>query len=973
MIPPDTQQASEDLIHELHGAIREVHFDKMTRLLYSTDASIYQMMPIGVVAPRDADEVSAAIEIAAKHNTPILPRGSGSSLDGQAVGHALVIDMTRHMNKVIEVDPEARTVRAQPGITLERMNRIVKQHGLTFGPDPASAERATIGGITGNNSTGAHSIIYGMTSDHTIALDVVLSDGSRAKLDAFNGDTWADRAKRSGLEGQIYREVPRILERYADQIATRYPKTWRTVAGYNLNHVVEPSSTNIAKLVVGAEGTLTTTVEATLNLVPLPKMRRLVLVHYPTIREGLDSVPALLETQPTAIEMMDKMLFDQCRDKIEYRRLLSFIEGDPAMALVVEYSGDTEAELNAGVIHLREVLRRINHRDVVLDIADPKQQAQVWFVRKVGLGLLMSIKGDAKPLPFIEDGAVPVEHLADYVDGIVRLVQDAGLQQVAIYAHASAGCLHLRPLINLKTVDGMRQLRQIAEGAVDLVLKYGGSPSGEHGEGLARGEFSERVFGAELVRAFHEIKAVFDPKCLMNPGKIVDAPRMDDASLLRYGPDYATPQAPNVTMLSFNLDGGFSRAVEMCNGAGVCRKTEAGVMCPSFMATRDEAHSTRGRANALRAAMMGLLGEDGLTSEPVHEVLDLCLSCKACKSECPSSVDMAKLKAEWQHLYHQDHGTPLRSRVFANIAKLNRLGRIATPITNAMLRGPAKWGMSKIGVHPKRELPALAPQTFSAWWRNHQAPQRREGETISSVVLFHDTFLEHNHPQIGIAAVKVLEAAGYDVIVINRLGCCGRPAISKGLLAEAKRMAQRNIDLLAPYASEGIPILGCEPSCIGSLVDEYPDLVPGDAARAVKSACMLLDDFIASEAAAGRFKLTFDDTPRRVLLHGHCHQKALFGMAGTLTMLNLVPNLTVELVETSCCGMAGSFGYETEHYDLSMQLAEMNLAPAVRAAESSIIIAAPGTSCREQIQHTTGRQSIHPIEVLVSCLKPKSG
>jgi FAD/FMN-containing dehydrogenase/Fe-S oxidoreductase len=967
MIRTDTLQATEEFIHELRGAVSEAHFDKMTRLLYSTDASIYQMMPVGVVTPRHADEVAAAVEIAAKHHVPVLPRGSGSSLDGQATGHALVIDMTRHMNKVIAVDPEQRTVRAQPGITLGATNRIIAKYGLQFGPDPASADRATVGGIVGNNSTGAHSIIYGMTSDHVNALDVVLADGSRAHLDAFNGDTWADRAKRPGLEGQIYRSVPGLLERYTAEIATRYPKTWRTVAGYNLNHVVEEKNTNIARLVVGSEGTLASTVEATLNLVPLPKMRRLVLVQFPTVREGLESVPRMLETQPTAIEMMDKMLFDQCRSNMEYSRYLNFIEGDPAMALVVEYSGDTEAELEAGVIRLREVLKRLNHRDVVLDVIDAKAQANVWYVRKVGLGLLMGIKGDAKPLPFIEDGAVPVEHLADYVDGIVRIVQDAGLSQVAIYAHASAGCLHLRPLINLKSVEGMHQLRQIAEGAVDLILKYGGSPSGEHGEGLARGEFSERVFGAEMVRAFHEVKAAFDPDCIMNPGKIVDAPRMDDPTILRFGPDYQTPLEPNVTTLNFSVDGGFARAVELCNGAGVCRKIETGVMCPSFMATRDEAHSTRGRANALRSAMMGFLGPDGVTTEEVHDVLDLCLSCKACKSECPSSVDMAKLKAEWQHLYHQEHGTPIRSRVFANIAKLNQLGRIATPITNAMLRGPAKWAMTQMGVHPKRTLPMLAPKTFSAWWKSR--PRAQAAAERQSVVFFHDTFMEHNHPQIGQAAVTVLEAAGYHVIVVEKHACCGRPAISKGLLDEGKHMATANVELLAPYALRGIAIVGCEPSCIGTLVDEYPDLVPGDEAKAVAKASMLLDDFIAREAVAGRLVLNFDDTPRRVLLHGHCHQKALFGTAGTVAMLKLIPNLTVDLVESSCCGMAGSFGYETEHYELSMQLAEMNLAPAVRAADAGTIIAAPGTSCREQIEHTTGRAPLHPIEILASALK----
>jgi Fe-S oxidoreductase len=452
----------------------------------------------------------------------------------------------------------------------------------------------------------------------------------------------------------------------------------------------------------------------------------------------------------------------------------------------------------------------------------------------------------------------------------------------------------------------------------------------------------------------------------MNPGKLVDAPKMDDTRILRFGPDYSAPLDPNTTVFSYTADMGFARAVEMCNGAGVCRKLEQGVMCPSFMATLDEAHSTRGRANALRAAMMGLLGPDGMTSRQVYEVMDLCLSCKACKSECPSSVDMAKLKAEFLHGYYQEHGTPLRSRLFANIAKLNRLGRIAAPLTNVLLRGPVKWAMTFLGVHPDRPLPLLAPQSFTAWWKRHASG--RQLSMQNSVVLFNDTFMEHNNPEIGRAAVKVLEAAGFHVVVVEKHECCGRPAVSKGLLDEAARMARANVALLAPYAKQDIPIVGCEPSCIAMLVDEYPQLVPGDDALAVARHALLLDDFLAQEAQEGRLNLAFDETPRKVLLHGHCNQKALFGTAGTHAMLKLIPYLTVQEVDSSCCGMAGSFGYEKEHFDLSMKLVEMNLAPAVRAASAETIIAATGTSCREQIHHATDRPPKHPIEVLAEAL-----
>jgi Fe-S oxidoreductase len=538
---------------------------------------------------------------------------------------------------------------------------------------------------------------------------------------------------------------------------------------------------------------------------------------------------------------------------------------------------------------------------------------------------------------------------------------------VAIYAHASAGCLHLRPMINLKTAEGIRLMRQIAEGVVGLVKKYEGTLSGEHGEGLARGEFSERLFGPELVQAFHEVKAAFDPSGLMNPGKIVDVSKMDDQTILRFGADYQTPLEIKDTNLSFKADGGFARAVELCNGAGVCRKIGPGVMCPSFIATRDEAHSTRGRANALRSAMMGLLGPQGMTSPEVYGALDLCLSLKACKSECPSSVDMAKIKAEFLHNYHRAHGTPLRSRVFTHIATLNRLGRPLWPLTNLMLAGPARWVMAGLGVHPKRRLPKLAPRTFSAWFKRRPARAASGGE--KRVVLFNDTFMEHNHPEVGQAAVKVLEAGGYQVILVEKRGCCGRPAVSKGMLDDAKRMADHNVALLAPLAGQGIPIVGCEPSCISMLADEYPDLVPGPQAQSVAGMAMLIEDFLAREAGEGRLDLRFDGTPRRILLHGHCHQKALFGTAGTKAALKLMPGCTVEEIDSTCCGMAGSFGYENEHYDLSTKIAETSVAPAVRAAPAGTIVAAPGTSCREQIDHTTGRAAIHPIQVLAEALK----
>ena len=969
MITGQAIEASQEFIHELRQALAEVHFDRMTQLLYSTDASIYQMLPVGVAIPRDADEIVAAVEIAGRHGVPILPRGGGSSLAGQAVGHALVLDLSRHLDRILEINPEARIVRTQPGITLGLLNKSLRPYNLMYGPDPANEERATMGGILGNNSTGAHSIIYGMTVDHVRSTNVILSDGNRVFFNDLEGDTWETRGKRLGLEGAIYRSIADILDRYSHQIATGYPKTFRHVAGYNLDKLIDSQALNLSKLIVGSEGTLGVITEMTLNLVPIPKVKRLAMVHFSELRAAMDAVPFILETNPTAVEVLDKMLLDLTRDRIKFRRLLTFVQGDPAIVLLVEYSGESDGELDAGIERLQKILNQINHHEPVVIITDPAQQANVWYVRKVGLGILMSIRGDAKPIPFIEDAAVPVEHLADYVTQIYEFAHDVGVEKVAIYAHASAGCIHIRPLINLKTADGVRQLRQVADKSVELIVKYGGTTSGEHGEGLARGEFSEQLFGPKLVQAFREVKAAFDPKGLMNPGKVVDVPKMDDQSLLRFGSDYTLPFKPSETIFSFSNDCGFAGAVEMCNGAGVCRQLEQGVMCPSFQATRDEAHSTRGRANALRAAMMGLLGPDGMTSSELYEVFDLCLSCHACKSECPSAVDMAKLKAEFLHKYYQMHGTPLRAQIFGKIDRLNKLCQPLSPIVNVLLNGPAKSVLTRLGVHPKRSLPKFAPQTFSEWFRGRNP--LKDSEKIrrdKQVVFFHDTFIEHNSPHIGQAAIKVLEAAGFEPIILRDKVCCGRPAVSKGLLDEAKRLAHHNLKLLVPYAKQGIPIVGCEPSCMTMLVDEYPDLIPGADAEAIAASVMMIDMFLVREAEVGNLDLHLDHKPRQVLFHGQCQQKAFFGTASTHDMLKLIPNCDVEEIESGCCGMAGSFGYETEHYDLSIELAEMSLAPAVRAAPSETIICAMGTSCREQIEHTTGRHALHPIEVMAEAL-----
>jgi FAD/FMN-containing dehydrogenase/Fe-S oxidoreductase len=969
---PKVIDASKELIHDLGSVIQHVAFDQMTRLLYSTDASIYQMMPIGVVFPRSADEVSAAVEIAAQHAVPVLPRGGGSSLCGNAIGHAVILDFSRYMDQILEIDDENRIVRTQPGITLGALNLALSGHQLMYGPDPASGDRATMGGIMANNSTGAHSIVYGMTHDHILSTDVVLSDGSQVSFAAMEG-AWDELTQRPGLEGTLYQKVSGVIAEYGPEIAARYPNTFRHVAGYNLHLLARQERPNLAQLVVGSEGTLGIITEASLNLVPIPRAKRLAMVHFSDLRAAMEAVPTILESNPTAVEVLDKMLLDLTRNKVEYRRLLTFVEGDPQIVLLVEFAGDSESELDQGIQLLKSKLNGIGHNEAVVVISDPQQQANVWFVRKVGLGILMSVRGDAKPVPFIEDAAIPVEHLADYITQIYDFSYSTGLEQVAMYAHASAGCIHVRPLINLKTADGVRQLRQIAEKSVELVLQYNGTTSGEHGEGLVRSEFSEKLFGPKLTQAFNAVKTAFDPDNRLNPGKMVAASRMDDESLLRYGSGYQLPYEPRPTVFGFHNDGGFARSVEMCNGAGVCRKLEQGVMCPSFKATRDEAHSTRGRANALRAAMMGMLGTKGMSSKELYEVFDLCLACQACKSECPSAVDMARLKAEFTYQYYQEHGVPLRARLFAGIAQINKLMQPLAPLANGLINGPGKLVMTALGVHPKRSMPKLASQTFSEWFREIKSTPR-PSVTRELVVFFHDTFMEYNDPQIGQAAIKVLQAIGFEPIVLYDKKDSGRPAVSKGLLDDASMLARHNLALLAPFAKQGIPIVGCEPSVMAMLVDDYPDLVSGDGAdvqanaEAVASQAMLLETLVLQSSKKKELALKFDQKPRRVLFHGHCQQKATFGVESTVKLLELIPNCTVEEVDSGCCGMAGSFGYEREHYDISIQLAEMSLAPAIRAADPKTIICAAGTSCRDQILHTTERETRHPIEIFAGAL-----
>jgi FAD/FMN-containing dehydrogenase/Fe-S oxidoreductase len=961
------------LQRELEARIAgEVRFDAVSRMLYSTDASNYQIEPVGVVIPASSDDVQAAIEIAARHRVPILPRGGGSSLAGQTVGAALVIDFSKKLSRVLDVDVEARTVTVEPGINLDALNRQLRPTGLMFGPDPASANRATAGGVVGNNSTGSHSILYGMTGDNVRSVKAALADGTIVDLGPLTPAAMAAQAGTSDTRGRLFTDLLAFGERYSDLIARDFPPHWRRATGYSLDQFLKPADAfNPARLLVSSEGTLATLLEVTFGLAPRPTMTGLVMLQFEELVASMAATPAILETDPSAVELMGRMLINLTRSQPGYARQIALIEGDPEAVLVVEYYGESEAELRQKAERLKAHLVARGVRTMIepLVVLDPKQQEDVWSVRKAGLGLLMSIRGDHKPIAVIEDVSVPVEYLPEYVGAIEEMVAAHGTT-AAYYAHASAGCLHIRPMIDLKSREGVVSMVDMAHAAAELARRFGGVMSGEHGDGLQRSELNETIFGSELYQAMREFKRIWDPNGIMNPGKKVDAPPMTEH--LRYGPSYHAREPK--TYLDFSRDGGFARAVEMCNGAAVCRKLKAGTMCPSFMATRDEKDSTRGRANALRDALAGnLLENNSLASDEVYDVLDLCLSCKACKTECPSSVDMAKLKTEFLAHYHDEHGTPLRSRVFGHIHDLSRLASPVAPFVNLGMRLGLDTPVKRLlGVAPERKLSRFASRTFTERWREHQEQHAgRSRETRGQIVYFHDTFAEYNYPHIGMSAVRLLEAAGFDVVVIERRACCGRPMLSKGLVEEARRLARKNVDALAPYARRGVPIVGTEPSCILTLRDEYPDLLPNDLdVTAIAGESYMIDEFFAKLDKAGDLGIVWKgDTGPEVLFHGHCHQKALIGVGPSMAMLAKA-GCSAKESGAGCCGMAGSFGYEAEHYEVSRTIGEDRLFPAVNATADTATVSVAGVSCRQQIEHFTGRGTRHIAEVLADRIAP---
>jgi FAD/FMN-containing dehydrogenase/Fe-S oxidoreductase len=936
--------------------IEDVRFDNVSRALYSTDASVYQIEPIGVALPRSRDELRRIVQVCARLDCPITMRGGGTSQAGQAVGHGLVVDTSKHLNDVLEVNATERWARVEPGVVLDELNAKLRQHGLRFAPDISTASRATIGGMMANNSSGARSIVYGKTIDHVIEQDVVLSDGSVAVFGPVTGQQLSDKRAGNSLEARCYRLVSELAERHREEIDRRFPKVLRRVGGYNLDEFTSGRPFNLAKLMVGSEGTLGVVLSAKLSLVPLPKAKAVLAIQFDHLLDSLAATPLILRHSPSAVEVMDKSILDYTRKSAALEALRrSFIEGDPAALLCVEFYGDRAEDLPPRLDALERALRENGLGYRFFHALDLNQQARIWSLREAGLGLSMAMRDDAKSISFVEDTAVAPERLRDYIERFLAVVARHGTT-AGVYAHASVGCLHVRPVVNMKTEAGVRQFEAIANDISDLVLEYGGALSGEHGDGLVRGPFMAKMFGPVLYDAFRTIKTTFDPKGIFNPGKIVDAPPI--TANLRFGPRYAARNPP--TYFDY-AEGGLAGAIEMCSGLGACRKTLEGTMCPSYMATREEQHSTRGRANVLRLTIAGRLGEAGLGDAGVYDTLDLCLECRACKAECPVGVDVARFKSEFLADYWQRHGLSREARVLGHARTVAAWGSRLAPLSNWVAASRAVRTLNErlLGLDRRRRVPRFRRTTLSSLVR---APQDQ-----ADTLLFNDTFTNYYDPEIGVAAIRVLEAAGRRTALASNQ-CCGRPQISKGLLRQARDLAARNADALYQDAAAGRPIVFCEPSCLSAVREDAPALLRGEARRraeTVASASVLFEEFASTIAS----QLPLRPGPASILLHGHCHQKSMSLVPTSMSLLARIPGTRVVDLDAGCCGMAGSFGYARDHYDLSRAIGERRLFPAVRSKAADAVVVAAGTSCRHQIADFTGETAVHPAVLLAGLLE----
>jgi FAD/FMN-containing dehydrogenase/Fe-S oxidoreductase len=953
------------LVHSLRNIKGDVLSDDYSLGMYSTDASFYQIRPLVVVLPLDEADVRATVEIARTHNLKILPRGAGTSLAGQTVGEAIVIDFSKYMNKILEFNEQERWVRVQPGVVRDELNEEMAKYGLHFAPDPATSSRANIGGMVGNNSSGTKSILYGKTVDHIIEANVLLADGTHLQLRELPEQEFNQKAQQKNREGEIYKGVKEIIQENRQEIKQRFPKVMRRVGGYNLDEFVYTDRWNLAKLITGSEGTLAVSLDLKINLEPFPKFKSVVVVHFADLLEAIRAVEPMLPYTPSAVEILDRTVLKLSAGNLTTRDLCYFIEGDPAAILIVEFYGDTYESV---IRRPEEMIQTLKSKQLGYSyplFPSGKEYEDVWALRRKGFGLMLGLKGDKKALSFIEDSAIPTAALPEYIDQVLKICAKHNTE-VAMYAHASVGVIHVQPLLDLRQEQDIINLKNITDETFELVVKYGGSWSGEHGDGLVRSAYNERFFGPKLYQAFRDVKKLFDPQNIMNPGKIVDAQTIEHN--LRYGIGYRDKEV--TTTFQYRTENSFREHVHMCTSVGECRKMLGGTMCPSFKVTRDEEHSTRGRANALRLAMSGQLDQQGLTSKRLHQVMDLCLSCKACKSECPSNVDMAKMKADVSQMYYDEHGTTLRDRLIRDSSKAaSRFSGALSGVINFIQHtGVFRYAMERLaGFDRRRVLPEYAGEPFYRWFEKKGNNSYKNADR--KVVLFADTYLNFHEPNIGVSALQLLNACGYEVILAN-VGCCQRPKISHGFLKEAKSEGTKTIAGLRKYIDQGLTIVVCEPSCASALNDDLPDLIEDEAfGIQLKEKVMMIDKFLEHEISAGRLDKTFESTAGNILIHGHCHQKALYGTQAMKRLLTK-GNQTVAEIPSGCCGMAGSFGYEAEHYELSRKIGDSILFPAARSMKPGTTLVANGFSCRHQIAHFTGVKPKHWVEVITA--KPKT-
>ena len=963
------------LAREITG---DVFFDAFNRGRYATDASFYQILPAGVVVPRTVDEALRTLAIAREEGRIVTPRGGGTSQCGQTVNEGIVVDFSKHLNHVISLDVENRTCVVEPGIVLDDLNRQLRKHGLWFPVDVSTASRATIGGMAGNNSCGGRSLRYGTMRDNTLAMDAALADGTLLHFGEVSRDLVGVNSPASGRE--LFRDMLDLGQREATEISERFPKVQRRVGGYNLDALVPSNApNNLAHLLVGSEGTLAFTTRVELKLWPIIRNKVLGVCHFGSFYEAMDAAQHLVKLRPIAVELVDRTMITLGREIAMFQPIIgTAVRGDPDAVLIVEFAEEDQAENLLRLKQLGELMGDLGFGwdqpqrkwGGVVEISEPALQAGIADFRAAGLNVMMSMKQEGKPVSFVEDCAVPLPHLADYTERLNAIFARHGTRGT-MYAHASEGCLHVRPVLNLKLDKDVKAMRAIAEETFAMVREYKGSHSGEHGDGLVRSEFHETMFGARIVADFREVKARFDPGNVLNPGKIVDPPKMDDRSLFRYSPEYHVPEFRTALDWSAypGAGGGFQGAVEMCNNNGACRKLEGGVMCPSYRATRNEKDVTRGRANTLRLAISGQLGPDALASDEMMDTLKLCVSCKACRHECPTGVDMAKMKIEVLAARAAKHGLSLRDRLVGYLPRYAGLASRFAPLANLRNRSPLLRALFEqfADISAKRALPAFRRDVFKPDAEIFGPVSGRE------VVLFADTFNRAYERENLDAALRVLIEGGYRVHIPKaadrgRPLCCGRTFLSAGLVDQARSELDRLVTTYAPFAARGVPIVGLEPSCLLTLRDELLSLRSDNEARSISAHALLFEEFLVREAEAGRLELPLGPLAEKALVHGHCHQKSFGAFKPVEKILRLIPGLEIEIIESSCCGMAGAFGYGADTYQASIGMAELSLLPAVRRAEAAALIVADGTSCRHQISDGTQRTALHVSQVLAMSL-----